>query len=64
VSAIYTFPQGCKLTIVDSRITGNSVIILQYVGGGIISPTAAEIVNGKFTAVGLPNRRFRYVVQN
>jgi hypothetical protein len=52
-SQVYTFPHSCRLTIVDARITPNSVIYLQYVGGGIIPPVAISIEAGRFTVSGL-----------
>ena len=61
---VYTFPQSCTLTILDARVTSNSVIYLQYVGGGIMPPTASRIEAGRFTVSGTANRQFRYVIFN
>ena len=60
----YTFPRDGTLTIVDSHITPSSMITLQYVGGALLPPAAINIQAGRFTAVGIPSRQFRYVVIN
>ena len=60
----YTIPRGGTLTVLDSHVTANSVITLQYVGGDLLPPIAINIQSGRFTAVGIPNRQFRYVVVN
>ena len=61
-SQIFTFSRGCTLTIADSRVTANSLILLQYVDGSSPPPVPTGIQAGRFTAVGIANRRFRYVV--
>ena len=61
---LYTFPRTCTLTIVDARVTPNSLIYLQYAGGGIIPPVATSIEAGRFTVSGIANKQFRYVVFN
>jgi hypothetical protein len=61
---VYTFPPGCNLTIVDARVTPNSVIYLQYVGGGISPPVAIRIEAGRFTVSGIAHKPFRYVIFN
>lgn len=63
-SQVYTFPANDKLTITDAAVTPNSVIYLQYIGGGIIPPIATSITAGRFTVIGIPNKRIRYVVFN
>jgi hypothetical protein len=61
---IYTFPNNGKLTISDSHITANSIIYLQYMGGGLVPPVATSIAANQFTVIGIPGKRFRYVVFN
>ena len=61
---VYTFPKPPRLTIVDAHVTPNSLVILQYVGSDGTAPVATDIKNGQFTATGLPERQFRYVVIN
>jgi hypothetical protein len=61
---VYTLAKNGKLTVTDARVTANSVILLQYIGGNIIPPLAVEIMNGKFVVNGHPNKQFRYVVFN
>jgi hypothetical protein len=61
---VYTFPRSGELTISDSSVTSESVILLQYVGG---RTAARELIvlavgPGQFTAKGSPGHRFRYVV--
>jgi hypothetical protein len=63
-SQTYTFPRRGPLTIIDTRVTANSMILLQYVGGDIVPPFAINIMAGKFTAVGIADRQFRYIVIN
>jgi hypothetical protein len=60
----YTIPRGATLTVLDSHVTASSVITLQYVGGDLLPPVAINIQSGRFTAVGIPNRQFRYVIVN
>jgi hypothetical protein len=60
----YTLARNGKLTVTDAHVTANSVIYLQYLGGNIIAPLAVEITNGRFIVIGLPNKKFRYVVFN
>jgi hypothetical protein len=64
VSPIRTFPKCGALTIDDSRVTANSMIILEYVGGDLLKPITTKIMDGKFIVMGLPNRQFRYIVIN
>ena len=61
---VYTLGKDGKLTVSDAHVTANSVILLQYVGGDKDAPTAVEIVDGRFSVKGHPNRKFRYVVFN
>jgi len=61
-SQVLRFPRTGRLRISDSNVTATSIILLQYTGGHVSSPTAIEIDTGLFTAVGMPRRRFRYVV--
>jgi hypothetical protein len=63
-SGLLTFPKNGELQVTDPKVTENSVILLQYVGGGLLPPVALKITAGKFTAVGFPNQKFRYVVFN
>lgn len=61
---VYTLPKGGKLTITDAHVTPNSVIYLQYIGGGQNPPDVISVTNGQFEVQGVPNRKFRYVVFN
>jgi hypothetical protein len=63
-SQIYTIPKSGRLTIKDQRVTPNSMITLQYLGGELVPPFAININAGNFTAVGFPTKQFRYVVIN
>ena len=63
VSDVYIFRRG-RLVIHDSRVTANSVIILQYLGGDTLPPVAVDIGDGQFTAIGMLDRQFRYVLLN
>ena len=61
---IYTVPLNARITITDSRVTINSLILLQYVGGGLVPPLLDTVGEGKFTVIGIPQKRFRYAVIN
>jgi hypothetical protein len=61
---IYTFPNNGRLTITSTHVTANSVIFLQYLGGGLVPPVATSVTPGQFTVIGIPGKRFRYVIFN
>jgi hypothetical protein len=66
---VYTFPSNGRLTITDSNVTATSVIVLQYVGGGVAPPLSPNPIlistaPGQFTASGVVSKQFRYVVIN
>jgi hypothetical protein len=61
-SQVYTVPSNGRLTITDPHVTPTSLLVLQYVGGNLLSPIALNVTSGKFTVVGLPRKQFRYVV--
>jgi hypothetical protein len=61
-SQVYTVPSNGRLTITDPNVTPTSLLVLQYVGGNLLSPIALNVTSGKFTVVGLPRKQFRYVV--
>ena len=63
-SQIYAMPTCGALTITDPHVTVNSLILLQYLGGDILSPLLIDVVPGHFIVRGLPNKKFRYVVFN
>jgi len=60
----YTVPLNARITITDSHVTIISLILLQYVGGGLIPPLLDSVEAGKFTVIGIPQKQFRYVVIN
>jgi hypothetical protein len=60
----YTIPTTGKLTVADSNVTANSVIVLQYVGGGAIPPALLNTTAGQLTVSGGAGKQFRYVVFN
>jgi hypothetical protein len=59
-SLTHTFPASGKLTISDPSVTATSVIVVQYVGGGVLRRITVR--DGGFTAIGRPRKQFRYVV--
>lgn len=61
---VYTLPKDGKLTVTDARVKAESVILLQYVGGGAPQPSTVVITAGQFQVHGVPNRKFRYVIFN
>jgi hypothetical protein len=61
---VFTFPRNGRLTVTDARITADSVVQVEYVGGSILPGVAVDIAAGKFTAIGLPGKKFRYVLIN
>jgi hypothetical protein len=63
-SPVYTMPKRGLPTITDANVSPTSVLVLQYVGGNLISPVAIEVKNGRFVVAGLPGKKFRYVVVN
>ena len=63
-SQFYMFADDGRLTIKDAHVTANSVILLQYLGGGLEQPIATSITTGQFIVTGIPGKRFRYVVFN
>jgi hypothetical protein len=68
-SQVHTLSPSGTVTITDTSVTPDSVIVLQYVVDGSKTPvlrelTATNITNGRFTAVGTPRRTFRYIVFN
>jgi hypothetical protein len=60
----YTFPRTGRLTITDPNIKADSTILLQYVGGEIFPLIPFNIKAGQFTVIGVPTKKFRYVVFN
>jgi hypothetical protein len=61
-SATYTFPRNGRLTITDSRVTTDSIVQVEYVGGSLVPGLVIDIAAGKFTAIGLPGKQFRYLL--
>lgn len=61
-TAAYTFPRNGRLTIADARITADIVVQVEYVGGNLVPGIAVDITAGKFTAIGLPGKQFRYLL--
>jgi hypothetical protein len=61
---VFTFPRNGRLTITDARITPDTVVQVEYVGGSLLPGLAVDIAAGRFTAVGLPGKKFRYVLIN
>jgi hypothetical protein len=64
---IYTFPSSGTLTILDPSVTPTSLIVLNYVGGGIApvlsqNPIVTSIAPGQFTVAGVASKPFRYAV--
>lgn len=59
-----TFPNNGRLTISDPNVKAESVIFLQYIGGEILPPVALNIRSGQFVVIGLPGKKFRYVIFN
>jgi hypothetical protein len=62
-SQTYTIPATGSLKIFDPNVTPNSLVFVQYVGGGPM-PQVNDILNGEFRVSGPANRRVRYVVFN
>jgi hypothetical protein len=60
----FTFPRNGRLTINDARITAESVVQVEYVGGNLLPGVVVDIAAGRFTAIGLPGKKFRYVLIN
>lgn len=63
---VFTFPFDGAITISDPRVLPTSTIIIQYASqGGLGTPTTVfKVQAGQFSALGDPNRQFRYVVFN
>lgn len=61
---VFTFPKNGRLTITDARITPDTVVQVEYVGGSLLPGVALDIIAGRFTAIGLPGKKFRYVLIN
>ena len=60
----YTIPSTGKLTVTDANVTANSVIFLQYIGGGAVPPVLLNTTPGQLTVSGGAGKQFRYVVFN
>jgi hypothetical protein len=61
-SQVLRFTHVPRLSVADPNVTPESLILLQYVGGGALPPIAVDVDAGRFTVIGLPFKRFRYVV--
>ena len=64
-SGVLTFPPGGHITVNDSRVTNDSLIIAWYVGGSLGNACSVDSQsNGSVTFSGSPNKSFRYIVIN
>jgi hypothetical protein len=61
----WSFSRQGRRRIRDAHIASTSVVVIQEVGRAEPTPTSvADMQAGAFTAIGSPDRRFRYVVYN
>jgi hypothetical protein len=61
---VYTIPSSGTLRILDANVTPNSMVFVQYVGGGGAMPQVNDILGGEFKVIGQAGKRVHYVVFN